>query len=487
MKKSFAKHLIVATVFVIGLLYSHGASAACQLDDTYRQVSLNKTGVAPSFASYATGETITATVKTKQGFDCENYQVQFMLCPVPGSSGADCSVGKVIGTGAVHSGSATVTWPAAQFNNFSNFRIKAAAGTDNPNAGASWQYYTDQFSILSNQACGITNFSAIQSGSSINFNVTSNSLCEGKAVGIELLIQSSNLGTSSGGTVASGKIANGEFSGSWTLDNSLGVVYFKACITGGTCQTSTTSGAPPGGGPGTTETGTSGSTQTYPFEITNPLKGGVTDFTSLIKIIAQWIFNLAIPIAVAMIVYAGILFLTAQGEPAKITKAKDVLKYAVIGLAIILIGSGFVTLIQSVLELGGTGTTQNQNPNPNNGLPTESQQQTGPLYGCTDKGYCVKVQDPNNVPSSYTEVSGDASCNNACSATGPTGDVGSLCGKDRDCQTDLKCKDAVCQRANGNFGNEPCNSGRNCGFGNVCDKNRVIISDGRQLGTCVAP
>ncbi|MEK7121660.1 MAG: pilin [Patescibacteria group bacterium] len=101
-----------------------------------------------------------------------------------------------------------------------------------------------------------------------------------------------------------------------------------------------------------TSGGTPGTTQKYSFEITNPLKGGASDFTSLVKIIAQWIFNLAIPIAVAMIVYAGILFLTAAGEPAKVTKAKDVLKYAVIGLAIILIGSGFVTLIQSILELG---------------------------------------------------------------------------------------------------------------------------------------
>ncbi|OGN11705.1 MAG: hypothetical protein A3I26_02755 [Candidatus Yanofskybacteria bacterium RIFCSPLOWO2_02_FULL_43_10] len=98
--------------------------------------------------------------------------------------------------------------------------------------------------------------------------------------------------------------------------------------------------------------GSGGTTQRYSFEIPNPLKGGASDFTSLVKIIAQWIFNLAIPIAVAMIVYAGILFLTAQGEPAKVAKAKEVLKYAIIGLAIILIGSGFITLIQSILELG---------------------------------------------------------------------------------------------------------------------------------------
>lgn len=108
------------------------------------------------------------------------------------------------------------------------------------------------------------------------------------------------------------------------------------------------------GGGGTGTGGTPGSTQTYPFEITNPLKGGATDFAGLVKIIAQWIFNLAIPIAVAMIVYAGILFLISAGDTSKVTKAKQVLTYAVVGLAIILIGSGFVTLIQSILELGGT-------------------------------------------------------------------------------------------------------------------------------------
>ena len=41
-------------------------------------------------------------------------------------------------------------------------------------------------------------------------------------------------------------------------------------------------------------------------------------------------------IAVLMIMYAGFLFVTAGGEPAKITKAKDALLYAAIGAAILL-------------------------------------------------------------------------------------------------------------------------------------------------------
>ena len=184
----------------------------------------------------------------------------------------------------------------------------------------------------------------------------------------------------------------------------------------------------------------SGETQTYPFEITNPLKGGANDFTSLVKIIAQWIFNLAIPIAVAMIVYAGILFLTAAGEPAKVTKAKEVLKYAVIGLAIILIGSGFVTLIQSILELGGTGQQTEQGP-----------VGPGPVYGPPAPGV-----------------------------------VGNKCSKDSNCFTGLKCKNTICQRPTGNWVGEPCAGTTNCDVGLSCDKsNPQPPIDGQDLGLCV--
>ena len=61
-----------------------------------------------------------------------------------------------------------------------------------------------------------------------------------------------------------------------------------------------------------------------------------------------------------MIVYSGVLFLTAQGNPQTVTKARDLLKWAVVGLAIILIGSGFITLIQSILDLGAPSNSEQQ-------------------------------------------------------------------------------------------------------------------------------
>lgn len=99
-----------------------------------------------------------------------------------------------------------------------------------------------------------------------------------------------------------------------------------------------------------------GSTTTYPFSVPNPLQGGANTVAELVAIIVKWIFSIAIPIAVAVIVYAGILFLTSKGDPGKVTHARQMLQYAVIGLAVILIGSGFISLIKSILELGAGPT-----------------------------------------------------------------------------------------------------------------------------------
>jgi hypothetical protein len=106
-----------------------------------------------------------------------------------------------------------------------------------------------------------------------------------------------------------------------------------------TCTTDASCAAA-GGGPTTTQ---------YNFNLPNPI--GVTDFQDLINIIGKWIFNLAIPIAVIIIIYAGVIMLTSGGVPARFQKGAKALWYAVIGLAVVLIGKGFVTLIQSILSL----------------------------------------------------------------------------------------------------------------------------------------
>ncbi len=86
-----------------------------------------------------------------------------------------------------------------------------------------------------------------------------------------------------------------------------------------------------------------------PFSFRNPLMSKtILGLLDGILELAMWI---GIPIAVIMILYSGIMFLFSQGSSGVLTKARSILQYAIIGLAVILVGKGFLTLIQSILDL----------------------------------------------------------------------------------------------------------------------------------------
>ena len=118
---------------------------------------------------------------------------------------------------------------------------------------------------------------------------------------------------------------------------------------GGTVNSGTDSGSVD------TQQGTSGtpsSGNTNPggtAELKNPI--GIDNLEDLANKIGGVLVDLAIPIAVIMIIWSGVQFLIAAGNSEMITKAKNTLKWAIIGLAVIFIGKGFITLIQDILSL----------------------------------------------------------------------------------------------------------------------------------------
>lgn len=186
--------------------------------------------------------------------------------------------------------------------------------------------------------------------------------------------------------------------------------------------------------PGTTPTpaGTSGQTVSYELNIPNPIKAN--DFISLITEISKWITAIAVPIAFIAIVYAGILWLSAGAYPKNAEEAKKVLKYALIGLAVIIIGRGFITLVESIINLGG-----------GSGAPTENR--ATPIPGSSGSG-----------------------------------SVGSLCQNSRDCASGLHCGSRnICQRPAGNSQGEPCAVSLNCAAGLECQS---ADPQNNRLGTC---
>ena len=80
-------------------------------------------------------------------------------------------------------------------------------------------------------------------------------------------------------------------------------------------------------------------------------------FLDLAYRIANYVFYIVIPIAVIAIIWSGILFLSAGDSEERVTKAKRSITYSVIGLAIALVGGGFVTLIQDITG-GNVSTAQ---------------------------------------------------------------------------------------------------------------------------------
>lgn len=91
-------------------------------------------------------------------------------------------------------------------------------------------------------------------------------------------------------------------------------------------------------------------TGTPPLTIQNPLQA--ESFTELAKNIATWMIKIGVPVAVIMIIYSALLFMTAAGNEEKITKAKKALMWSLIGLALLLSSRALIELIKNILGAG---------------------------------------------------------------------------------------------------------------------------------------
>ena len=81
--------------------------------------------------------------------------------------------------------------------------------------------------------------------------------------------------------------------------------------------------------------------------IDNPIPGST--LTSIIGGLIDFLLTIALIICPLMIVIGGFYFITAGGDPAKATKGRKIMIYAVIGLVIILISKGLVTAVKKAV------------------------------------------------------------------------------------------------------------------------------------------
>lgn len=96
----------------------------------------------------------------------------------------------------------------------------------------------------------------------------------------------------------------------------------------------------PSGGGGTT------------VAIPNPLCSGNQScgLTDIIQRILTFLLQVAVPLATLVVLWAGFLFMTAGGSEERIKTAKRALWSAVVGIGILLLATGIVNVIKSILS-----------------------------------------------------------------------------------------------------------------------------------------
>ncbi len=73
------------------------------------------------------------------------------------------------------------------------------------------------------------------------------------------------------------------------------------------------------------------------------------DISTLVTNIMGWFAGIVLTIAVAMLLYAAILYLTAGSSEVIHTKAKSVLLYAIVGIVVAILAFSVVPFIRNVL------------------------------------------------------------------------------------------------------------------------------------------
>jgi hypothetical protein len=84
--------------------------------------------------------------------------------------------------------------------------------------------------------------------------------------------------------------------------------------------------------------------------IDNPLSGTAGNLTQLITAILKLVAQLGAVVCVFYIIYSGFLFVTAQGNDKKITDAKHIFFWSVVGTAVLLGASVVAEVIRGTVN-----------------------------------------------------------------------------------------------------------------------------------------
>ena len=93
--------------------------------------------------------------------------------------------------------------------------------------------------------------------------------------------------------------------------------------------------------------GASGTFNCRPSDGTNCI---YTDATDVITNAINWVIAIAGVVSAIFVVYGGISYATSTGDPGKLKKAKDMITYALIGLAVVALSEIIVAFITNIIN-----------------------------------------------------------------------------------------------------------------------------------------
>lgn len=99
-------------------------------------------------------------------------------------------------------------------------------------------------------------------------------------------------------------------------------------------------------GGGGTDPGENGGSEDS-LQLYDPLQGA--DFFTVLNRIIDFLLLIAWPIAIVMTIWAGFLFITAGDSEEKVKKARTMLLYIVIGIAILIFSKGIISLVTNII------------------------------------------------------------------------------------------------------------------------------------------
>jgi len=77
----------------------------------------------------------------------------------------------------------------------------------------------------------------------------------------------------------------------------------------------------------------------------------IDDVIRIVERGANWLLGLVVVIAVVMIMYAGLKWMTAGGEEEKMSEARRVLTWALTGVGVALLARGLVEVIDQLVAI----------------------------------------------------------------------------------------------------------------------------------------